>query len=62
MANEKQLAFLKASVPKWTAWWAVKGNVEVDLSGANLREADLSGADLRDANLIGADLRETNLR
>jgi len=35
---------------------------QIDLSGADLREANLSGADLIEANLSGADLREANLR
>jgi uncharacterized protein YjbI with pentapeptide repeats len=43
-----------------------KGQVDVDLTGADLREAnlsgaDLSGADLSNANLSGADLSNANL-
>ena len=44
MANEQQLALLKAGVEGWNAWRTANPNVAIDL-----READLSGADLSGA-------------
>jgi len=44
----------------WNKW--KKDNVEINLSGANLREANLWGVNLINANLWGADLSEADLR
>jgi uncharacterized protein YjbI with pentapeptide repeats len=77
MANEEQVALLKAGVDGWNKWRKEEIDAEVDLTKAdlsfgNLIEADLSGAylsrtylfraDLSGADLSGADLRGANLQ
>jgi uncharacterized protein YjbI with pentapeptide repeats len=67
MANREHLDLLKRGVRTWNQWRQEHANIEIDLSGAdlreaNLREADLSLAYLRGANLTGAYLRGANLR
>ena len=72
MANDEQLALLKAGVAGWNAWRIDNEDEDVDLrsadlagadlAGANLNEADLTSAKLGSANLSGADLSEAILR
>jgi hypothetical protein len=62
MANDEHVALLKKGVAAWNAWRAENLRADVDLSGANLREANLREADLRGANLREADLGEADLR
>jgi uncharacterized protein YjbI with pentapeptide repeats len=63
MANNEQLALLKAGVAGWNAWreanyesiyLAFADLTGVDLAGANLSEADLTRAKLVSVNLSGA--------
>ena len=62
MANKEQLEILKQGVEVWNKWRIEEGLfVQIDLSGANLRDADLQYADLRDADLSHADLRDAML-
>jgi uncharacterized protein YjbI with pentapeptide repeats len=77
MANEEQLALLKAGVDGWNAWREEEPDTKIDLRGANfthanlysieklngvnLRGADLSYAKLTEAKLWGADLSDANL-
>ncbi len=66
MADRRQLEILKKGPEAWNEWRKQKGQLRVDLSGAELRgetlcEADLSGADLRGASLAGANLRAADL-
>lgn len=66
MANEEQLALLKQGVEVWNAWREKNPDIEINLSGADLREIDLyianlSGADLRQAQLEEAFLSEADL-
>lgn len=66
MANEEQLALLKAGVEGWNKWRREEPDTEIDLwradlSWANIDRANLSGANLREANLSFAHLSETNL-
>ena len=66
MANEEQLAKLRAGVEGWNQWRESAPDVAIDLSRANLGNAvltgaNLSGADLSRVNFIGATLSETNL-
>jgi uncharacterized protein YjbI with pentapeptide repeats len=62
MANEEQLALLKAGVEGWKKWREEEPDTRVDLTMADLRKADLRGADLKGADLSGANLREADLR
>ncbi len=71
MANEEQLALLKAGVEGWNEWRKKNPNAEIDLKmadlegdyfvGADLKGADLSGANLFAAHLSKADLSGANL-
>ena len=71
MANQEQLALLKAGVYTWNSWRAnnlmaqihlIEADlIEADLSEADLSRADLSRADLSKADLNGADLNGTYL-
>lgn len=63
MANEAQLALIRQGVEIWNRWREKNPEVEIDLSGANLRraslrDANLRQADLRKVDLIGADLTQ----
>jgi uncharacterized protein YjbI with pentapeptide repeats len=65
MANEEQLALLKADVSGWNTWRGENPEIRPDLTGADLRSTNLTRADLRLAglcgvNLTGADLRSAN--
>jgi len=72
VTNNEQLELLKAGVAGWNAWRAdnpaikpcVAGHdlLDVNLAGANLREADLSRMNLLRVDLSGADLRDADLR
>jgi uncharacterized protein YjbI with pentapeptide repeats len=62
MANEDQLALLKAGVEGWNEWREKEPDEEIDLSGADLSQAKLRGAKLNDAILSGADLSKVDLR
>lgn len=66
MANNEQLALLKAGVEGWNHWRNDNSRTQIDLSGADLRyakltEAKLWGADLSDANLMSANLIKASL-
>jgi uncharacterized protein YjbI with pentapeptide repeats len=61
MANEEQLALLKAGVKVWNQWMANNAFVEIDLQGADLRGADLVRAELYRANLNRSHLSGANL-
>ena len=61
MANEEQLALLKAGVEGWNKWREEKPDEKIDLSKANLIGADLRGANLLLADLTGANLILANL-
>ena len=69
MANDAQLNMLRRNVVKWNAWRQENLEVEIDLTGANLRDANLvdpsllepGGGILIDNDLTGADPRSTNL-
>lgn len=67
MASKSQLEILRQGVETWNEWLTEEedGLADVDLSGANLRNADLEdvwlvGANLSDADLSGANLRNAN--
>jgi hypothetical protein len=61
MANEEQVALLKAGVEGWNQWRAREPESEVDLSEAKLSGANLSRANLSRTNLGKADLSEAIL-
>lgn len=66
MANEKHLAIIRSGVDVWNNWRETTHDVEIDLSGANLKNAKLIGANFVSvnftrANLSGADLESANL-
>jgi hypothetical protein len=61
MANEEQLALLKAGVKGWNKWREEEPDTRVDLTKADLTNADLRGADLFGVNLDVADLRRADL-
>jgi uncharacterized protein YjbI with pentapeptide repeats len=62
MADEEQLRILRQGVEAWNDWREQAGNIEIDLSGANLRGANLRGAHLGLTFLNEANLIEANLR
>jgi len=61
MANVAQVARLTQNIQEWNQWRKAHGDVQIDLSLADLSTLDLSLAHLRGANLRSADLSETNL-
>ncbi len=61
MADEKQLEILRQGPDAWNAWRSKNPTVEINLSGADLREANLFAADLSEANLHAANLSQANL-
>jgi uncharacterized protein YjbI with pentapeptide repeats len=57
MADESQLEILKQGVGAWNEWRRKRRkDIQVDLSGANLRAVIRHGANLSEANLATADL------
>jgi len=60
MANEEQLALLKAGVDGWNIWRKEALDKMVDLSEADLSRAKLQGADLKQAYLVKANLSGAN--
>jgi len=66
MANEEQLALLKAGVEGWNKWRKKEPNETINLSGdihvVELLEESLRGSNLRGVNLSRANLRNANLR
>jgi uncharacterized protein YjbI with pentapeptide repeats len=62
MADEEQLAILRQGPEAWNAWRQAHPEIELDLSGANLRRTDLRKAKLWRADLSRADLRRADLR
>ena len=62
MANPKDVEMLKQGVEKWNDWRWERGDMSVDLSGANLSGMNLNRAHLDKVNLSGADLSNANLR
>ena len=67
MADPEQVRQLKASVEDWNKWRIKNPEIEINLNGADLRDANLTGAnlceaELSDANLSGANLSEADLR
>jgi uncharacterized protein YjbI with pentapeptide repeats len=62
MANQEQLAILKAGSKAWNRWRKKNPNLEINLQGANLRGADLVNANLTRVDLRGADLTGAYLR
>lgn len=61
MANEEQLAVLKAGVEKWNFWHWKNAGITIDLSEADLGGENLSGVNLQGANLSGANLSKAVL-
>lgn len=66
MANQEQLEILKQGAEVWNKWREENDEIEIDLSGADLRgrdlnEIDLSFADLSDINLQKAKLIKADL-
>jgi len=66
VANDEQVKRLKEGVEAWNLWREKNPEVEIDLSGTNLRDANLNRADLRGANLsksffVNASLRGAKL-
>jgi hypothetical protein len=62
VADEEQLRILKEEgIAAWNAWRQEAGDIDIDLSDANLVGAHLSGADFSRANLSGANLDEAEL-
>jgi uncharacterized protein YjbI with pentapeptide repeats len=61
MANEEQLALLKAGVEGWNKWREDEPSTVVDLREANLTGTELAGAVLRFVNLSRANLSRANL-
>lgn len=61
MANKEHLHVLQQGTEVWNNWRYKYRSVQVDLSGADLREADLRGAWLLEADLRKADLSEAVL-
>ncbi len=55
MADETQLARLKAGVDDWNAWREANSELAIDLERTNLSRANLSRANLSGAKLSGAD-------
>ena len=51
MANPEQLERIKGGVAQWNLWRASNDELEINLSGANLRDACLIYADLSFADL-----------
>ena len=62
MADPKQLLILRQSVAAWNNWREEHGNIQVDLTSAELRRANLRAANLRNARLTEAKLDGANLR
>ena len=62
MANEEQLSVLKQGVDAWNKWRSKSAGVNIDLSGADLRQAFLSEVQLGGADLSGANLRVAALK
>lgn len=67
MANEEQLAILKAGVEGWNKWRREEHYLnkvdpwKSELAGVDLRGANLTGAELAEADLGRTDLRGANL-
>jgi Pentapeptide repeats (8 copies) len=66
MANLIHIVLLRIGVGAWNQWRETCPQSNLDLFGANLKEANLSGANLkgvnlRSANLFGANLSSANL-
>jgi hypothetical protein len=61
MANEKQLAILRQGVEVWNKWREANSHIEIDLSGADIRDTDISGINLSEAILRDVRLRGTRL-
>jgi hypothetical protein len=61
MANQEQLDILKQGVEVWNKWREENSKVEIDLSGAELRDIWLNFANFQNANLIGADFSKAFL-
>ena len=59
--HEEQLTKLRRDIREWNEWRRKNRDVEIYLSGADLRNVDLSNADLYKANLFNADLSRANL-
>lgn len=61
MANEEHIKRLLDNVYEFNSWREDNPEIEIELSGANLREANLREADLDHANLEDADLYGADL-
>jgi len=61
VADQEQVARLKAGVEEWNAWRSKNPRVLVDLSRADLIRADLNGANLSRTSLIGVELNFASL-
>jgi hypothetical protein len=61
MANEEQIKRLTKDVEEWNEWRDDNPEIDIDLSGANLRKMNLQDANLLYANLTGADLAWSDL-
>ncbi|GAK50044.1 Gll2892 protein [Candidatus Moduliflexus flocculans] len=58
MANTQHLDIFQQGGKIWNRWRETAGELEPDLSGANLKNADLRNFDLRGVNLMEANLRD----
>jgi len=58
MANTQHLDMLQQGGKVWNRWRETVGELEPDLSGANLKGSDLRNFDLRGVNLMEANLRD----
>ncbi len=61
MANQEHINLLKQGVEVWNQWRIEHGDIQPDLSGANLFKASLAHANLGEADLRGANLFEARL-
>lgn len=61
MADTEHVRILSTGVGDWNQWRARNSDVQVDLRGADLRDAELPGVDLRNALLANCDFRDAVL-
>src|SRR5213595_1717525 len=61
MANQEHINLLKQGVEVWNQWRIEHGDIQPDLSGANLFKASLAHANLGEVDLRGANLFEARL-
>lgn len=62
MANQEQLTLLtQEGVTAWNSWRQDHPEIEIDLSGVDLRDCDLRSINLSKADLSGADFSGAKL-